>query len=178
MAKDGIHIKFRGGEKLDRALRDIANIKQSKASVIVNSSVRSASVELKKSIKSVTPKGKKNFEGRDGSRGAKTKVHGHNKGTLRRSLQHRLQKTSALSKDRNVFAASVFIRDGHGGNKEKDPNLDGWYAHFLTLGTPKIAKNDFMNKGAKLAANKVKNKLGSTLAKKIAAFGQTKINRL
>jgi hypothetical protein len=178
MAKDGIHIRFNGGLKLDRALTEIGNLKQSKATLIVNSSLSAAATQLKSSIKSVTPKSKTNSSGRDGSRGAETKVKGHTKGTLRRSLTTRLQKTSSLSKDRSVFAASVYVADGHGKNPEKDANKDGWYAHFLQGGTPNIAKNDFMAKGAKLAVNKVTNKLGSTLAKKIAAFGQMEINKL
>ena len=39
MAKDGVHIRFGGGVKLDRALADIANLHQSKATLIVNSSL-------------------------------------------------------------------------------------------------------------------------------------------
>lgn len=178
MAKDGISIHFRGGAKLDAALVRIANIKQSNASSIVYSSLTSAANTAKKSIKTFTPVGKKDFSGRDGSRGAKSKVHGHTRGTLKRSLQSRLQRTSKLSQNKNVFAASVFVADGHGRNKEKDPNKDGWYAHFVTLGTPNHTPNDFMAKGLKSGENAIKKKLGSTIAKKIALFGQMKVNKL
>lgn len=178
MAKDGISIHFRGGAKLDAALVRISNVKQSKASAIVYSSLTQAANAAKKSIKSATPVGDKDFSGRDGSRGAKSKVHGHTKGTLRRSLTIRLQRTSILSKNPNVFAASVFIADGHGRNKEKDPNKDGWYAHFVTMGTPNHIPNDFMAKGLKAAENAIKKKLGSSIAKKIALFGQIEINKL
>jgi hypothetical protein len=178
MAKDGLHIRFKGGQKLDRALSEIANLHQSKATLIVNNSLSAASTQLKKSIKSVTPESSNGSNGRDGSRGAATKVKGHTKGTLKRSLEARLQKTSGLSRNRNIFAASVFVRDGHGRNKEKDNNKDGWYAHFMQGGTPNISKNDFMAKGTAKAVSKVKNKLGSSLAKKIAVFGQMKINKL
>ena len=83
MAKDGIHIQFKGGAKLDLALTKIANVKQSKASTIVNNTVKTASTELKRQIKAVTPQSSSGSTGRDGSRGAKTKVHGHTKGTLK-----------------------------------------------------------------------------------------------
>lgn len=181
MAKDKISVRFSGGQKLDKALKEIANLKQSAATRIVTTSLTAANNQLKKSIKSVTPVSEKGSTGRDGSRGAKTKVKGHTKGTLKRSIQSRRQTTSALSRERDVFAASVYVSDGHGKNPEKNPNKDGWYAHFVQFGTSGSSgqeKNDFMYKGLKLAEKNVKNKLGSSLAKKIAKFGQQKINNL
>ena len=166
MAKDGISIQFRGGAKLDRALSKIAVTKNSAATKIVNQSLSAGATQVKKSIAAETPKADKD------TTGFKTSSRNVKVGQLKKSLRSGLRRK--VNVGRHVFLAGVTFNDD-----------EGWFSKFL-MGRSHAENafgfagghNAFLKKGVKKSESKFKNKLGSSLAKKIAAFSQAKINRL
>lgn len=169
---DGLHITFRGGKELDRALTKIGNIKQSKATSIVNSSLSAGATQVKKSIASVTPVSSKE------TKGFKLSSRNTTKGQLKRSLKSGLRKK--VNVGRNTFLAGVWFQNKRGGAAE---DSDGWFAKMVLESHRPNAfgytgGNNFVKKGIKIGESAFKNKLGGSLAKKIAAFGQSEINKL
>ena len=172
MARDGISIQFRGAAALDRALTRIGNLKQSKATTIVNSSLSAGATQVKKSIARVTPVADK------GTTGFKTSSRNVTKGQLKRSLKSGLRKK--VNVGRNTFLAGVWFQTKKGG---ASANADGFFAkQVLESHGPNAfgftGGNNFLKKGVKAGESAFKNKLGGTLAKKIAAFGQVEIDKL
>jgi len=172
MAKDGIQINFGGGAALDRALTRIGNIKQSKATTIVNSSLSAGATQVKKSIASVTPVSSKD------TTGFKLASRNITKGQLKRSLKSGLRKK--VNVDRNTFLAGVWFQNKRGGASAND---DGFFAKQVLESHRSNAfgytgGNNFLSKGVKSSEAAFKKKVGSSLAKKIAAFGQAEINKL
>lgn len=172
MAKDGIRVSFRGGAKLDRALTKIGNIKQSKATTIVNQALNAGATQVKKSIANVTPVADKD------TTGFSTSSNNTTKGQLKRSLRSGLRKK--VNVDRTTFLAGVWYQDTGTGS-----NDDGWFAKFL-MGRShapnafgfKGGHNAHLKKGISKGEKPFKNKVGGSLARKIAAFGQAQINKL
>lgn len=174
MAKDGITIRFRGGAKLDRALTNIGNLKQSKATEIVNSSLSAGATQVKKSIASVTPTFEKDTVVQGKGR-SPLKV---TKGQLKRSLKSGLRKR--VNVGRNVFLAGVWFQTKKGGASS---DADGWFAkQVLERHNPNAFKytggNNFLKKGVQIGDPKFRNKVGGSLARKIAAFGQSQVNKV
>jgi|TARA_Y100000310_G_scaffold169451_1_gene169496 hypothetical protein len=172
MAKDGIHVHFGGGAALDRALTRIGNIKQSKASTIVNSSLSAGATQVKKGIARVTPVAEKD------TTGFKTSSRNVTKGQLKRSLKSGLRKK--VNVDRSTFLAGVWFQTKKGG---ASATADGFFAKQVLEKHRANAfgytgGNNFLTKGVKASESNFKNKVGSSLAKKIAAFGQLEINKL
>jgi len=174
MAKDGIQINFGGGAALDRALTRIGNIKQSKATTIVYESLSTGATQVKKAIADVTPEFHKDtiVQSKDRS---PLKV---TKGQLKRSLQSGLRKN--VNVGRNTFLAGVWFQNKRGGAAE---NADGWFAKQVLESHRANAfgytgGNNFLSKGVKSSESAFKKKVGTNLAKKIAAFGQAEINKL
>lgn len=174
MARDRISIQFRGGAKLDKALADIARIKQSGATSIVNKSLSAGATQVKKSIIREVP-----VWGGSDTKGFALGSRNVTVGQLKRSVTSGLRRKADVPRD--VFLAGVWFKEWkYGATKNVD---DGFFAKYLKDKTKPNAfgatgNNNFISKGVKQAESKFKNKVGGQLAKKIAAFAQAKINRL
>jgi len=173
MAKDGVTITFRGGERLDRALANIAVTNQSLASKIVTSSLSAGATQVKKIVKKETPKAKKD------TTGFKPDSTNISVGQLRNSLKSGLRNKPTGTLDLSSFIAGVWFEDTKDGSDE-----DGFFARFLTeRHSPNKfgfagGHKAFIKRAVKMAESNFKNKVGGTIAKKIAAFSQLKINKL
>jgi hypothetical protein len=173
MAKDGISIQFRGGDKLDRALSKMAVTHQSKSSAIVNSSLSAATTQVKKELKREVPV----WGGKD-TKGFKTKSRNTSVGQLRRSIVGGLRKQVDVPRD--VFLAGVWFKTAFGGAKTGYD--DGFFIKFLDEKTKSNAfgatgGHNFIAKGVKKSESKFKNKIGGNLARKISILSQKIINK-
>lgn len=173
MAKDGINIRFRGGAKLDRALADIAVTQQSKASKIVNQSLKTGSTQVKKKIIREVPKADKD------TTGFRLKSRNSTVGQLRKSVKSGLRNKVNVGRD--TFLAGVWFQEWkYGATAQVD---DGYFAKFLINKHKPNAfgysgGHNFVKKGVKMAESNFKNKLGGNMARKIAAISQARINKL
>lgn len=174
MANDGVTVHFRGGQKLDRALSRIGNIKQSKATSIIYSSLSAGATQVKKGIIAKAPK----WSGGD-TEGFKVNSQNTTVGQLRKSIKSGLRKK--VNVGRNTFLAGVWFQNKRGG--AKDGVDDGFFIKFLeethkanafgfTGGQP------FIKKGVKNSSQAFKNKVGGSMARKIALWGQSEINKI
>lgn len=156
-------IQFRGGLKLDKALREMDRNRD--ATNAAYSALSAGATQVKKGVKSVTPVMKDRQETevkRKGQKGIKIV-----KGQLKKSVTSGLRKKAA--KSRNVFMASVWFKNAKGGGKE---GVDDGF-HVVWNKPDQIVK-----KGVKKSENAFKNKVGGTLAKKIALIHQRKIDAI
>ncbi len=176
MAKDGIKMTLHGGAKLDRKLAKIANIKQSKATKMVNDSLKNASAEVGKTIRTFIPQSKK------GASGWKTyDSRNHPKGALRRSIRWGL--LNKVQSERTSFIAGVFIANagGKGKLKSKGARDDGWFAPFFMGDKHRPNAHGFtggrnvIDKGVKSSSGKFIKTIGSKLGNRIKNFMQKEL---
>ena len=168
MARDGIHIHFRGGDKLDRAL---SQIQQRIGTKIINQSLSAGATQVKKSIKAVTP-----VTNLGDTKGFKLDSRNTTVGQLKKSIASGLRKK--VNTGRDVFLAGVWFQNKRGGASE---DSDGFFAkQVIERHAPNAfgykGGNNFLQKGVKAGESKFRNKVGSSLANKLAAHHQSIIN--
>ena len=152
--KDGLSIRLEGGAKLDRVLAKMAITHQSEASKIVYSALGSGGTIVKNAAKAKAPTGKT--------------------GELRNSLKSGLKRR--VKTPRNVFLASVSFEFKR--IKNENEGTGGWYSIFNVRGTKYQHPNNFMLKAVRSSEGKVRRKIGTRLAIKIAKEQQKQIDKL
>jgi hypothetical protein len=169
MANDGLSIRLENGVKLDNVL---SKMQQRVGTRLINQSLSKGAAQLRKGVKSKTPKANKSTEG------FKTSSRNVEVGQLRRSVKSGLRKK--VNVGRNTFVAAVWFQEGRGKAKKSD---DGFYARWVINRHDENAfgyrgGNNFLTPAVKSSRSSVRKIIGVQLAEKIAKENQKQINRI